>query len=592
MNPSETKVGVGTVIDNKYKVVSSMGQGGMGEVFKVAHIHLGKIFALKVVKFQDVDADIHKIVRFNREAKVLAKLQHPNIVMITDFGVINNKVPYLVMDYIEGITLRELINNKKVIGYVEALDITKQIAAGLYQAHIQGIIHRDLKPENIMIQQLLDGQIIVRILDFGIAKIVSKEEGEVNISKDGSLGTLKYMSYEQAMGEEVDLRTDIYSLSLILFEMITGNTTSFMLDDAKMAHELVNNLPYEVSQIIHKGLSKFADKRQQTALELRREIEAFEMGVSFDDLLQKNSNMSNLMDKPSSKQTKELKQNRTNSYKLISNTHEGKKTNKAGENSKNSSSGEINKSVEITADTNRKSFGKYKILLIALFFALGISLSIYHFVFNQKTGKEEVKNTVKVDPPMLVSISSNTFNMGSNKGKDIYAKPEHLASISVFYVAKKMVTNQEYAEFIKDTGHTPPVYWQEKKPPAYVINQPVTQVNWKDATAYCEWLSEKTGHSFRLLLEKEWEYLARNKSKYDIDILNGFSEWTGSSLQAYPDANKDLAQKIEAANKEKNNKIKIFRGINEESESDPTTFRLFQIDTFTNEKLGFRVARN
>src|SRR5262249_17537190 len=147
----------------------------MGKVYSVTHLQLDKTFALKLLHFNQSDTDPNRVLRFKREAQALAKIHHPNVVMITDFGVIPPaNLPYIVMEYIEGVSLRKMLNDKGTFSERRAISITKQICAGLHEAHRQGIVHRDLKPENIMIQQFSEGESIARVLDFGIAKLMKK----------------------------------------------------------------------------------------------------------------------------------------------------------------------------------------------------------------------------------------------------------------------------------------------------------------------------------------------------------------------------------------------------------------------------------
>lgn len=218
---TEKDLMIGTVLDKRYKIIDKIGQGGMGKVYKAEHIILEKIFALKVLN-PDLAKREDSIKRFINEAKLTSKLGHPNIVEVTDFGKTPTGSFYFVMEYVKGKTLYGLLCQNRTISQELTADILTQCADALYTAHCEGIIHRDLKPDNIMLIDKGDGSYFVKILDFGISKIA----GEINTRLTSAgviIGTPEYMSPEQASQENVDHRTDIYSLGIIMYQMLTGN---------------------------------------------------------------------------------------------------------------------------------------------------------------------------------------------------------------------------------------------------------------------------------------------------------------------------------------------------------------------------------
>ncbi len=210
---------LGTIVDQRYEVLSVLGEGGMGTVYEVKHKSLGRRFALKVLR-RDI-ADAEHIERFIQEAKAAAAIGHPNIVAVSDFGELTidrTKMPYFVMEMLEGQTLARLLKDEKRLEPTRAATLLLQCASALAAAHAAGVIHRDLKPDNIFITRAGDRE-FVKILDFGVAKMA----GAGRLTRAGMVfGTPHYMSPEQAAGQGVDLRTDIYALGVILYECFAG----------------------------------------------------------------------------------------------------------------------------------------------------------------------------------------------------------------------------------------------------------------------------------------------------------------------------------------------------------------------------------
>jgi len=270
---------VGTEIEGKYRVDRLLGQGGMGKVFKVTHLKLGKTFALKLMHQAQATANPANLVRFEREAEALARVTHPNVVMVTDFGVLSAQDPYIVMEYIEGDSLRKLLKKDGQLSERQTINITKQICAGLHEAHRQGIVHRDLKPENIMIQRFDDGDSMARVLDFGIA--VMKESANATLTEDWGMGTLKYMSPEQMYGVPLDARSDIFTICLMMYEMLTGTVPIVMMGKVTQLIELRPSVTPMLAEIIHRGISLDVGGRQRSVLELKRELETVEQETMF-----------------------------------------------------------------------------------------------------------------------------------------------------------------------------------------------------------------------------------------------------------------------------------------------------------------------
>ncbi|MBI5301874.1 MAG: serine/threonine protein kinase [Chloroflexi bacterium] len=275
--PLELEHGIGP-----YRVVSQLGRGGMATVYKAYQPALDRHVALKVLN-ADLQANPDFVTRFKREAKIIAKLDHPNIIPVYDIELFDG-VLCLVMRYIEGISLREALNRiKKPIAMPAILQIMRPITDALAYAHQKSVLHRDVKPSNIMLGN--DGN--VYLMDFGLA--VTTTESEMNLSKGLVLGTPYYVSPEQVKGESLDQRTDIYSLGIVLFELLTGKLP-FTGDtyDIVVYHQIFSLPPAPsslnpgitpgVEQVVLRALAKEKSDRFFNAAEMRQALESAGQG--------------------------------------------------------------------------------------------------------------------------------------------------------------------------------------------------------------------------------------------------------------------------------------------------------------------------
>ena len=219
-SPSDDPL-IGHLLADRYKVLRTIGEGGMGRVYLAEHVRMGRLSAVKVMS-PSLAPTADAIGRFNREAANASRINQPNVAAIYDFGETDDGTLYLAMEYVEGETLSAVLRREGPFSPKRAAEITGQIADGLTAAHTLGIVHRDLKPDNILVTKSHDGREWVKIVDFGIAK-ATKGDSDQNVTSLGmAVGTPEYMSPEQIAGEELDGRTDLYSLGLVLFNMLTG----------------------------------------------------------------------------------------------------------------------------------------------------------------------------------------------------------------------------------------------------------------------------------------------------------------------------------------------------------------------------------
>ena len=213
---------IGQTISGKYFVHQLLGRGGMGEVYKATHLTLDRPVVLKLLK-KSFLSDPSIVQRFHREARAASRLNHPNSITIIDFGQTEDGTLFMAMEYLSGRSLSRVIAEDQPIPETRVVHIASQILAALAEAHALGIIHRDLKPENVMLESRRDESDFVKVLDFGIAKLNEPGDGAGRLTQAGIVcGTPGYMSPEQVRGDELDARSDLYSVGIILYEMLTG----------------------------------------------------------------------------------------------------------------------------------------------------------------------------------------------------------------------------------------------------------------------------------------------------------------------------------------------------------------------------------
>ena len=277
---------IGTLLDNRYEILEVIGTGGMAVVYKARCNRLNRLVAIKVLK-QELSQDEEFRRRFHAESQAVAMLSHPNIVSVYDVSHSNN-LDYIVMELIEGITLKQYLEQKGRLNWREALHFSTQIAKALEHAHSRGIIHRDIKPHNIMI--LKDGS--VKVADFGIARISSAQ----NTLTREALGSVHYISPEQAKGGKVDYRSDLYSLGVVMYEMLTGRppfdgdtpvSVAIQHINAKpvMPRELNPDIPEGFEQITMHAMAADISSAIRRRRECSRTLKFFERTRTWSSIL-------------------------------------------------------------------------------------------------------------------------------------------------------------------------------------------------------------------------------------------------------------------------------------------------------------------
>jgi tRNA A-37 threonylcarbamoyl transferase component Bud32 len=292
-----TVSGLPAIFAEKYRVLEKIGEGGMSTVYKVQHILLNKIYALKVLH----QIKEESILRFQQEAKASSLLEHPNIVRVHDFGI-EDGLPYMTMDYIAGLPLGDFVKRTETPPLEKAAHIFGQICSALAHAHDRGIIHRDLKPSNIIVRRLEDGFEQAVVVDYGIAKILSEDSSPIahHLTHTGDVfGTPLYMSPEQCQALAVDARSDIYSLGCVMYETITGKPPFQGGSVYEIIHKQITEAPLPfpdsvrrtksgrlMEAAILRSMAKAPEDRQQHVLELSSSLKSIELGGGglFSDL--------------------------------------------------------------------------------------------------------------------------------------------------------------------------------------------------------------------------------------------------------------------------------------------------------------------
>ena len=701
------------ILDARYQLERRLGQGGMGVVFQARHIFLKTAHAIKIILPDLVGNDPMLVTRFRQEALAAAAIRHQNIISVTDFGVVRGTMPFLVMEFVKGKSLQEVMAKEGAMPSARAYELICPAAAGVAAAHRQNIVHRDLKPLNIMIQDNVPVSEGLKILDFGLAKIKSSDllGSFVQAKTSGLMGSPFYMAPEQWSDEEPDARADIYSLGIIFYQMLAGdvpfrgssipsimkkhltlpvptfrsmgvqvppaieavvrhalekevsartpsvkafldeltaavNSTTATLKSTSESAPIDPNKTFASAPSAHPppaamtqptGLqtnfdplagtvsSAALDEQLQEQLsatgeafrreqeekqrfaqqELAREAEARKRVE--EEAARKRREEERLRKEQEEREQRE-RQQREQLERVARQAEELEEklarlaismppattaavidpevtqlqqrpvtTQAVGNNSfaGATEAGWQESTVAIPGASSRtKSSPSLMVVLIVLLLAGGgiggyFYLRPKQVVSGTSSGTSGTTTTTTAAiKPELIEIPGGAFQMGRNNGPP-QEIPAHQVSVQSFFVDKTEVTNAEYADFVRETNHSPPSHWNGTKPSFGQELWPVVNVSFEDANAFASWRSKRDGVSYRLPTEAEWEYAARNGESNDLypwgrdwkekqavlkeatpstvgthpagnsrwgvaDLLGNVWEWTSSKVSAYP----------------------------------------------------------
>ncbi|MBI4747861.1 MAG: SUMF1/EgtB/PvdO family nonheme iron enzyme [Acidobacteria bacterium] len=441
--PSDGALVTNLVLNGKYRLENLLNEGGMGTVYRATHLALDKTVAIKVLSPRLLFSDISR-KRFLREARYTAELQHDNIIQVFDLDE-ENGITYFVMELLEGLDLRQKMQQQGRMTYNEIAHILNQTCTAVHAAHSRGILHRDLKPANIFLTPTDDGLERIKVLDFGIAKLVAHETQ--SLTADGAVvGTPEYVSPEQACDEILDARSDVYSLGVILYEMLTRQVPfrasmpaltllKHINEKPTPLRSINSDIPQAVENVVLQALEKKREHRQQSAAQLAQEFsEAIENcgTVLYGQVLSIHEFETMLIDR-------------------------GQPT------------------------SQRRGRARYF--------------------------TETLPGDIALE---MIYVPGGTFLMGSPKnepGRSSDEGPQHQVTLSPFFLGKFQITQEQWrvvAGLPKQVRHLNPDPAYFKDP-----NRPVEQVSWDDAVEFCQRLSHSTGKAYRLPTEAEWEYACR-----------------------------------------------------------------------------------
>lgn len=280
---------VGKILDDRYEILSLIDSGGMSHVYRARHKSLNMVRAVKLLRKESLRET--SLRRFEKEAKAVSSLVHSNLVSCVDFGITSDGAPYVVMEYVDGLTLAQMLGSGVVFEPARVVELMLQVCSGLHFAHRASILHRDIKPSNIILVTESDGKEALKILDFGIAKIQDVSEEGQKLTRTGEIcGSPVYMSPEQGRGMEVDERTDVYSIGCVMFELLTGRppfvgsnaieTIMMHINEPPVLGPMSDGkrVPAGLESVVLRCLEKEMDLRYRTVEELARDLESIQKG--------------------------------------------------------------------------------------------------------------------------------------------------------------------------------------------------------------------------------------------------------------------------------------------------------------------------
>lgn len=697
------------ILDARYQLEKRLGQGGMGVVFQARHIFLKTSHAIKVILPDLVGNDPMLVTRFRQEALAAAAIRHQNIIAVTDFGVVRGTMPFLVMEFVDGRSLQDIMAEERVMSPERALEFICAMGAGVAAAHRQKIVHRDLKPLNIMIQSGMPVSEGLKLLDFGLAKIKSGEllGSFVQAKTSGLMGSPFYMAPEQWSDDEPDARADVYSLGIILFQMLTGDVPfkgssipSIMKKHLTLPPPTFKSLGVplsaEIEAVVRHALEKepaartastdeflkefraavnsgaatsrparqtgsldpnqtvisplssstdprisqtnqeigaesaivssaivgpdsvaeaarreeeqrervareelereAAFKQQREAEAAEREAEAVRKRREEEERVRKEREEREERERQQreqmervERQAKELEERLARLATSIppqttvadpeaTHVHQSVPTHAAG-NNKGVAQPFESPALEVPA---KSSVNIALIIGAVVIVGVLVSAGIGGYFWLRPSPPTTVGPTgpVATDTqqnqptiissfqPTFVEIPGGTFRMGRNDGPP-QERPEHTVTVGTFHMERTEVTNADYADFVRETGHPAPPHWLNGKPVFGQELWPVVYVSHDDAKTFAEWRSKRDKIQYRLPTEQEWEYAARGgdqnylypwgtewvdgravvkqefpkavgsmpdgKNRWGIeDLIGNVWEWTSTPIALYP----------------------------------------------------------
>jgi len=549
---------IGMVLDGRYRMDSLLGRGGMGVVYRATHIHIDTEFAIKVLH-PDLVANQSAIERFRREARAAGRIHHPNAIQVTDFGVTKEGIVYLVMELVDGQSLREMLLMEGTFEYYRAVAIMHQACAAVEAAHQSGVIHRDLKPDNIVVQRV--GNIEkVKVLDFGIAKLKEKtpsDDSGQSLTREGMvIGTPEYMSPEQCRARSLDARSDIYSLATILYEMLCGAppftaesplevVAKHLNGVTRPLSQVCSSVPKPIEQVVMRALEKDPAKRPSSATrfsyELMEAVKAVKSG--YTTRLEDSQTSLELLEDATTigeEQTRLVIGPREVSHLVVA-TPSGAAAHAVPDKDTPAPSSEVGERISGSVQNVRDyattasptpqtlprataeaslvgKLTKSSMLIAAVAVALvlvagGIGYSVWLAKRGENPKASVPGSTTSTGNSRaeivkdMALIPGGEFMMGRDKGGGDDERPMHLVKVKSFYIDKFEVTNQQYKVFVDDTRRTPPQDWKDRNYAPGEARFPVRYVTWQDAADYAKWAGK------RLPTEEEWEYVARGGDK-------------------------------------------------------------------------------
>ena len=542
-----------------YLILEPIGSGGMGTVYKALHRRMKRIVALKVIR-TDLQHVPDRLKRFEREVQTAARLSHPHIVTAYDAGE-DRGINYLICEYIDGESLTQMVRDSGPLDFSDALNCIMQVARGLEYAHRQGVIHRDVKPANI----LVDDQGDLKILDMGLARLQQPDDvilgGETQPELTSSqffMGTIDYMAPEQARNTKLaDHRSDIYSLGCTFYFLLTaqpvypGETTVERIlahreEPIPRLSERVPQVPSEFNAIFEKMLAKSPDDRYQSVTALISDLEKFSTDyegqttvISLDESSQSQVTDANWASAPTEVQPAPVVPELT----MLASTSEQQMANTAALPKRGLLWGglAVTTVILIVAFSWKPKMTERSVADSDVAAdSSTINLNGATVAPLQQTYAARMKLPVKVEVPIgaggtrvkleLMLIPPGTFQMGDRMGTSAESDaPLHPVSLTrPYYMSSTEVTNEQFREFVNATNYqtdaersggygmtggnwvkTMDYSWKNLGDLPVQDQAPAVSISWNDATAFCDWLSDKTGDRYRLPTEAEWEYACR-----------------------------------------------------------------------------------